>query len=256
MSNEIVRIPFNGTEIHTVLADGEPRVVIRPTLEGMGLNYSAQYKKLQTRSWATVSQTETVAEDGKTRSMTTVNLETWSMLLANIDENRVAPQQKQIVIDYQRESAGALRDYWTKGGAINTRATEVQLADLMTLAESRSRVLANLRGIVNDAWLESKARHVAAQALGEKPEDDPATRPLTVWEYLQERGVRKDSVLRSLSTRFGKRLSGLYLARNGVQPDKEDRWVGGALRAVACYCERDRPLFDEIWQHFAAEVAR
>lgn len=30
----IVRSPFHGTEIHTTIVDGEPHVVIRPTVEG------------------------------------------------------------------------------------------------------------------------------------------------------------------------------------------------------------------------------
>lgn len=250
---QIVRVPFQGTEIHTVLVDGEPQVVIRPSIENMGLDASAQLKKLKTRSWATVAETATVADDGKSRFMATVNLETWAMLLANIDENRVAPQLKELVVGYQRESAQALRDYWTKGGAINSRATEDQLNSIIGRAKAQADVLGALRGLVDPAWLEAKARHVAARALGEEPEINPATRPLTVGEYLEDKGIR-DAELRSLSTQMGRRIKGLYVGVHGVEPGKVDRFVSGALRSVFVYTEADRPLFDQAWNALTASL--
>lgn len=59
LASEIVKVPFHGTVIHTTLLESEPHVVLRPTLEGMGLDYSAQLKKLKTRSWACVAETAT-----------------------------------------------------------------------------------------------------------------------------------------------------------------------------------------------------
>lgn len=59
----IVRIPFHGAEIHTVLADAGPMVVLKPTVEAMGLDYSAQLKKLKTRSWATVAEATVVTSE-------------------------------------------------------------------------------------------------------------------------------------------------------------------------------------------------
>ncbi|GAA0527149.1 hypothetical protein GCM10010172_04600 [Paractinoplanes ferrugineus] len=251
---EIVRVPFQGTEIHTTLVSGEPHVVIRPTLEGLGLDYSAQLKKLKTKSWATVATTATVAEDGKVREMTTVDLDTWAMLLANVDEHRVAPGSKQIVIDYQRESARALREYWTNGGAINPRATEDQLTAIISRAEGQARVLRALDGIVDATWLEAKARHVAARALGEEPEIDLTTRPLTVGEYLEEKGV-SGKALRSISPKFGGSMKRLYIAQYGVEPGKTERFVDGALRNVAVYTEAHRPMFDAVYRELIGRVA-
>jgi hypothetical protein len=253
MSNEIVRIPFHGTEIHTTRVDGEPRVVLRPSIENMGLDASAQLKKMKTRSWATVAETATVAEDGKTRLMATANLKTWSMLLANIDENRVAPHLKQTIVHYQRESADALEAYWTQGGAINPRATEEQLDNLLNRVKAQADVLATLRGIVDPKWLESKARHLAARALGEEPEEDLLSRPLTVGEYLEDRGV-KDAALRKVSMPFGRRLVNLYVAENGSAPGKVRRFVSGAHRDVYVYTEADRQAFDQVWNDMAAEA--
>ncbi len=255
MTTEIVRIPFQGTEIHTALVDGEPRVLLRPTLENMGLDASAQLKKLKTRSWATVAETATVAEDGKVRPMSTVSLDTWAMLLANIDENRVNEAVRGLVIRYQMESAQALRDYWTKGGAINSRASEDQLASIIGRAKAQADVLGALRGLVDPAWLEAKARHVAARALGEEPEVDPATRPLTVGEFLEGKGLSA-AEMRSLSSVLGRRLKGVYVGTHGVEPGKVDRFVDGALRSVFAYTEADRPLFEQAWQALTAAAGR
>ncbi|WP_455432968.1 phage antirepressor N-terminal domain-containing protein [Streptosporangium soli] len=49
--------------------DGEPLVVLKPTIEAMRLDWEPQRKKLARRSWATTSQREAVAADGKTRLM-------------------------------------------------------------------------------------------------------------------------------------------------------------------------------------------
>ncbi|MDP8931599.1 MAG: phage antirepressor N-terminal domain-containing protein, partial [Actinomycetota bacterium] len=201
---QVARVAFHGTYLHTVLVDGEPHVVLKPTVEGMGLDWEPQRKKLARRSWAITSQREAVAADGKTRQMDTCGLDTWSMLLANIDENRVNEDARPLVIAYQKESAQALRDYWTQGGAINPRATEDQLDTIIGRAKQQAEVLNILSGIVDPAWLDAKARHVAARALGEEPEIDLTRRPLTVGEYLEDKGVTGEA-LRSLSTTFGKR---------------------------------------------------
>lgn len=118
--NEIVQVPFHGTFLHTTLdEDGQPVVILKPTIKGMGLDWSAQWTKLQRRSWATVGQTPTVGADGKARDMASCDLDTWSMLLANIDENKVKESVRDLVVRYQKESAQRLREYWTTGMAIN-----------------------------------------------------------------------------------------------------------------------------------------
>lgn len=251
---DVAMVPLHGGTIHTALDDGEPVVILKPTIEGMGLSYSRQLRKLKTRSWAVVAETATTGADGKTYRMACCGLDTWSMLLANIDENKVNEAARPLVIAYQRESARALRDYWTEGGAINPAATVDQLDALdRTIARAREQaaVLAALQGVVDANWLETKGRHIAAVALGVEPDVDPAARPLTVGEYLEGRGV-SGARLRSLSTIFGRQLKALYRARHGVAPGSVDRFVDGALRPVAAYTETDRDLFDQTWAAVAA----
>jgi hypothetical protein len=242
----LVRIPFRGTEVLAVDVEGRPHVVLKPAIEALGIDYANQYRKLQGKSWATVVTSTTVGADGKVRPMVTVDVRTFLMLLATIDENRVSESARPLLVAYQSEVADAIEAYWTQGGAINPRATDDQLATIIGHAEAQARVLRSLSGIVDPRWLEAKARHVAARALGEEPEIDPATRPLTVGEYLQEKGVT-GAALRSLSGNFGKSVKRLYIQRTGEEPTKLDRFVDGAMRPVAIYTEAERDLFDAAW---------
>jgi hypothetical protein len=244
--SDIVRVPFHGDEIMTVEVDGRPHVVLKPAIEALGLDYWAQVRKLRERSWAVTASKAATGSDGKTYEMLTCDVRTFLMLLATVDERRVAKDVAPKLIAYQAEVADAIEAYWTQGGAINPRATDEQLTAIISRAEAQARVLRALDGIVDARWLEAKARHVAARALGEEPEVTPADRPLTVGEFLEEHGVT-GAELRSMSPSFGRRLKALYVAEHGEEPGKVDRFVDGALRPVAAYTERDRPLFEQVW---------
>lgn len=253
MSNEIVRIPFHGQNVEAIDIDGKPFVIFKPIVESIRLDWSSQIAKLRTRSWTNRRDIPTVAADGKTRIMAAVDVPTLLMWLATVNEAKVAEEARPLLIAYQRESADAINDYWTKGAAINTRATEDQLVNVINRCKGQVDVLAALRGIVDPKWLESKARHVAARALGEEPEEDLLSRPLTVGEYLEDKGV-KDAALRKMSMPFGKRLVTLYVGEHGSAPGKNRRFINGAQRDVYVYTEGDRQLFDLVWDDMTAGV--
>jgi hypothetical protein len=255
--SEIVNIPFHGDELLVVDVDGKPFVVLKPAIEAIGLDYWTQVEKLRGKSWAVTRQSPVAkANDpySKTYDMVVCDVRTFLMLLATIDERRVAKEIAPKLIAYQAEVADAIEAYWTKGGAINPRATDEQIAAIIDRAKRQAEVLRVLEGIVDRTWLESKARHVAARALGEEPEDDPATRLLTVGEYLDEHGVT-GAPARKLSPQFGKLLKARYLQRHGEPPGTSRRFVSGAQRDVAVYTEADRDLFDAVWHELTDDTA-
>lgn len=174
---DLITLDFHGDELLLTDIDGKPFVIFRRVVEALGLDYSTQLVKLRGRSWANRRDIPTVGADGKTRLMVAISVPTMLMWLATVNESRVADVVRPKLIAYQSESSDAIYGYWTKGGAINPRATEEQLAAIIDRAERQARVLTALSGIVDPAWLESKARHVAARALGEEPEDDLSRRP-------------------------------------------------------------------------------
>lgn len=116
---EIVRVPFHGTELLTVDADGQPHIVFKPAIEGLGLDYATQFTKLRRRSWACVGQRPMqLPGDTQSRSHVTVDVRTFLMMLATVDENRVPEHIRPLLVAYQREVADVIESYWTKGAAV------------------------------------------------------------------------------------------------------------------------------------------
>ncbi len=247
---EIVKVPFSGGEVLTVDIDGQPHVILKPAFESIGIDPDRQIKKVKQQEWARTSVTDVRGSDGRPRAMVTADVRTFLMALATITAARVAESVRPTLVAYQREVADAIEQYWTKGGAINARASVEQLDELRVTidrTEAQMRVLRLADGLVDSRWLEAKVRHTLARALGEEPEVDPTTRPLSTGEFLEEQGI-KGAALRSISPAFGKRVAKLYRARFGQSPPKVERFIEGALRSVNGYTEADRPLFVEAWQ--------
>ena len=114
-------LDFHGDQIYLVDVSGKPHIVLRPAIEALGLSYARQFRKLESRSWATVALAATVGADGKQREMVVVDVRTFLMLLATVDENRIAEQARPKLIAYQAEIADAIEAYWTEGRAFNPR---------------------------------------------------------------------------------------------------------------------------------------
>jgi hypothetical protein len=258
---EIARIDLSAGAVETVMVDGEPHVVFRPAVEAIGLSYPAQLRKLRERSWANRCDIATVAEDGKTRQMVAVDVRTFLMWLATVNETKVAEATRPLLVAYQRETASAVNDYWTKGGAISERATDGQLDALeQHIEERRARralglvqLIAAMDDNVDPKWKRSRQLHHYAEASGEVPEIAPEDRALLVETYLKDRGLTKDEC-RSVRSNFGRHIVAAYkLERNGQAPKESFGLVDGRERPVKSYTEADRPLFDKVWKTFFAD---
>lgn len=250
----LVPVPVPGTDrqIMAMPIDGEPMISLRHICDSIGIALESQKRKLSTRSWATTTQQVAVAEDGKRRTMTMIDRRTLTMWLGGIDENRVTPEVRPILVAFQAEAADALDAYFNEGGAINPRATEDQL-DRLT---RQAAVLQALRGIVDPKHLEAKGRLLAARALGEAPELDRSTTPLYVWDYLTSKGLPR-TLVEAKAQGFGTRLRNLYLVKYDRAPEKQHQELpNGTVRKVNAYTEADRPLFDSVWaRHYEPVVA-
>lgn len=255
MTAELVRIPFHGTDLLAVDDGGHPQIVLKPAIESLGLSYAAQFRKLKGRSWACVAQ-RAMQIGGQNRDVTTVDVRTFLMLLATINENNVAEDKRALLIAYQSEVADVIEQYWTNGGAINPRATEDQLDRIARQAQAQAAVLQALKGIVDPRHLEAKGRVVLARAMGEAPEIAAADRPLYVFDYLREKGLGRDMIAAKASG-FGKRLKALYTVERDREPDMHTQELpNGQIRQACAYTESDRPLFDSIWaRHYANVVS-
>ncbi|MBZ6207451.1 phage antirepressor N-terminal domain-containing protein [Streptomyces olivaceus] len=252
--NEVVKLDLSAGSIHTTLVDGQPHVVLKPAVEELGLSYPAQSRKLKTRSWATVAQTATVAEDGKTREMDVVPVRTFLMLLATVNENRVADETRPTLVAFQNETADAIEAYWTEGGVINPRASEEQLDSLIARAKQQAEVLSILAPIVSPVWLETKARLVAARALGEEPDVDPLDVPIYVPDFLKGKGLVRREV-ESEQSWFGRRAAAIWKEQTGEEIGKRQTDLpNGSVRETKAWTARHLPVFESTWdRHYAAK---
>lgn len=118
---------------------------------------------------------------------------------------------------------------------------------LGTRAAGLADIIRRFRGIIDDGYLETKARIVLARAMGDTPEIEASARPLYVQDYMREQGVSSDDI-KSYAPTFGKYVKKAYKAERGVEPGKRfDETPSGQVREVCVYTEADRPIFDRAW---------
>ncbi|WP_205760032.1 phage antirepressor N-terminal domain-containing protein [Arthrobacter sp. PAMC25564] len=234
--------------------EGKPLVSLRHVCESLGIDTDSQRKKLLNKSWAcTVLNTVQVPGDTQTRKWLMIDRRTMTMWLATIEPSRVKPAARLLLEAFQNEAADALDAYFHDGGAINPRATESQLDEMQRKAKFQLELINLARPSIMDAkFLDSKARIVIARALGEEPEIDPLDMPLYAEEYLKDNGVPKRDMAGTRSM-FGRRVSNVYKDHYGVAPKKAANEVNGGIRSINSYTERDRWIFDQVWNEFYAD---
>ncbi len=111
--NTLIRIPFHNKPLCLIDADGKPYVAMRPIVDGMGLNWKGQERRLKARFTSTVCILPTVALDGKQREMLCLPLDKLTTWLLTINPRKVNPAIRANVERYQAESEAALWRYWT-----------------------------------------------------------------------------------------------------------------------------------------------
>ncbi len=121
MTTELITVPFHGDNLFVATIDGQPYAPMKPIVEGMGLDWGGQHKKLaaDAERWG-ISVTEIPSAGGQQNAVCLPmrKLAGWMM---TIQPSRVRSELRDKIITYQKECDDALWDYWTKGQA--TKAT-------------------------------------------------------------------------------------------------------------------------------------
>ncbi|MFJ9448218.1 hypothetical protein ACIRRH_41340 [Kitasatospora sp. NPDC101235] len=148
--------------------------------------------------------------------------------------------------------AHRVREYLLNVEASATTVARTEAVDRAELAALQMRVLAAAGGIVDAKWLELKARHVAARALGEEPEVAPEGRPLYVPDFLRGKGLKKADIL-SVQSWFGRRAAALYEAEHGERPGtRTEDTARGSVRETVAWTYAALPVFEEVWDRYYA----
>ena len=137
-----ITVPFHGAELYVVNHDGEAFTPMRPIIEGMGLAYQGQIDKLKGRFSKGVMEIM-IPTAGGTQKMFCLALRKLSAWLNTISPNKVRPEIRERVIQYQEECDDVLYEYWTKGQVTNPRKVKE------TKAKTTSDERTPLRDAVN-----------------------------------------------------------------------------------------------------------
>ena len=115
---QLFPVTFHGDTIFCLDYQNQPYTPMRPIVENMGLDWSAQAAKLRANKerWTVVIIT-TVAQNGSEREMLCMPVRKLPSYLNSINPRKVAPELRAKIELYQAESDDALWDYWMHGRA-------------------------------------------------------------------------------------------------------------------------------------------
>lgn len=115
---QALKAEFLGKEVTLVDNNGVAYVAMREIVEGIGLDWKGQHKKLMEQSEKfNCGHITTVAKDGKNREMLCIPIKKLNGWLFGLNPNKVRADLKERLENYQEECFLALWDYWTEGVA-------------------------------------------------------------------------------------------------------------------------------------------
>jgi len=149
-------IPFRKAELLLVDYAGEPVVPMRPVVQGMGLDWKTQYRKLQGGRFNTcmVEMTTQLPGDTQARAVSCLLLRKLPGWLMSIHPNKVRPELREGIIAYQNECDDVLWSYWNKGHAERSDDRTIETVLSSTIGTDGFHCLA--------AVLDGKVRYLPA----------------------------------------------------------------------------------------------
>lgn len=191
-----------------------------------------------------------VLRGAERKAFLSVNLTETKAPAITVFTRRAILNVAQILTD--SEVARRVRTYLLE---VEEQATPEQKSEALRqleVAEARMRVLKAAEGIVSEVWLETKARLVAAKALGEEPEIDPLDVPLYVPDFLKGLGLKKKDI-ESAQSWFGRYASAICTELRIEPPqERQSELPNGSVRKTKAWTERHRPVFELTWaRHYA-----
>lgn len=135
-----INVPFHGAELYVVSHNGEPYTPMKPIVEGMGMDWASQFTKLKQRFAKGIVEIA-IPSVGGVQTMICLALRKFAAWLSSIQPNKVRPEIRDKVIQYQEECDDVLYEYWTKGQVINPRKSETNVDDRTPLRGLVNRIM-------------------------------------------------------------------------------------------------------------------
>lgn len=186
-------IPFRGASIPTVEIEGEVYVAMKPVAEAIGLDWSAQFRRIKRhpvlKSCVAITAMQ-LSGDKQARDYVLLPLAYLNGWLFTITAERASPAIRDALISYQAECFLALDSYWRAGLALNAR--------LRTISETQSP---------NDGVAKTRG-----QRFAEERERFEAREQMTIFEALLGLDVASPASIRSIEQRNTKIKDKLLVA--------------------------------------------
>lgn len=199
--NQIIPVNFHGDTLAMVDHDSQPFVPMKPVVENMGLDWKAQHVKLTDKFGAVMVIITTTGGDGKQYDMVCLPLRKIPAWLYSINPNKVNPEIRAKVIQYQEECDDVLWRYWTTGHAENPAICKPSAAKWISANNGLPKLLDRLEGETHPqkrVILQEQIKN-ACKILGfQSPDlqtigfsDDFDSQLADIWEAINQIGLDK-----------------------------------------------------------------
>lgn len=148
-----ITVSFQGNTLFVVEHNGEAYTPMKPIVEGMGLDWKSQFVKLKQRFGSCVVEiTIQLSGDTQKRSATCMALRKLAGWLYTISPNKVRPELRDRIIQYQAECDDVLWQHWTQA----KRAEPLACSPLIP-----SDAVIYSEGVVRDVYKHAWAGYMA-----------------------------------------------------------------------------------------------
>ena len=266
MTTSLVPVPFHGTTLFLVNHDEEPFTPMKPIVEGMGLDWRSQQRKLASlqERWGMVIMT--IPSEGGAQETLCMPLRKLPGWLMTIHPTRVKPEIREKIIQYQNECDDVLWKYWTEGHVTNPLVetlSPAQQHELQVIVARRTQDSGKLRAEIWSRF--DKHFRIArySQLPASRFEEAKTYLETLILKGRDETGFRVDSVsicyLPSLpeedgtfSRKFGERvISALWAWSRETNSEPVHRDVVRGLDLLSRVMGRAATEMDEAAPHLA-----
>ncbi|WP_392586895.1 phage antirepressor N-terminal domain-containing protein [Serratia ureilytica] len=144
MADKAISVSFHGDNLYLVNHNGEPYTPMKPIVENMGMDWMGQYTKLKQRFSKGIEEIS-IPTPGGNQKMLCLALRKLNGWLQTISPNKVNPEIRDKVIQYQNECDDVLYEYWTTGEVKRKAKTTVDertpLRDAVNMLVSKKHLM-------------------------------------------------------------------------------------------------------------------
>jgi hypothetical protein len=169
MDEATALVQFQGARLLTAAIDGVPHVAMAPIVEHLGLDWSAQYRRImrhEALKTCVVIMATRLPGDPRKREVLMLPIGMLSGWLFGVRTSMVRHELRDRLLAYQRESFAVLDSYWRRGIAINPRLRTIE--DREGFQDDKHLYPRQRFAIERERW-ERETGYTLAKALGTSP---------------------------------------------------------------------------------------